>query len=343
MKSFLNQTTGIFACMLMLAGCIKGPDRDIEKRIFVNHTSLEMFVDDKIQITASPTNETFTWKSEDASVATVGSSGEVRATGLGETNIIVGYGDLQRSIPVKVIMKIPVAGISVSDSPIDLEEGNTATLKASLLPENFNEKEQNILIWQSSNLSVATVEDGVVSAVGMGSAVITATLERNPSIKLDIPTKVFKTERGVNVALKKPVTVSSVSQTFVGTNAVDGNKVDLASRWVAVYDPANSVWIEVDLQGDYFIGSFGTWLDARAAVGEARMKQYIFQAWIKGEWQDIVSEYNREPDRTNDIEEYIKNFRSVTTGRVRLFIPPYVDNYIRMYELEVYTAIKIYE
>ena len=193
MKSILFQISCIFACWLMFAGCMKGPDRDIEKRIFVNRPLLDMFVDEEVQVTASPTSETFTWNSENSSVATVSQTGLVRATGAGETNIIVSCGDLQRVIPVKAIVKIPVTNISVSSASLRLFPGEVVNLMASLLPENHNEKESNIIVWETSDPSVATVSKGTVRAINSGDAIITVKLERNPSIKKEVPVRVVET------------------------------------------------------------------------------------------------------------------------------------------------------
>jgi len=336
MKSFLIQTTCIFACLLMLAGCRKGPDRDIEKKIYVNHASLDMFVGDEDQITASPTDETFTWESEDSSVATVGSTGEVYAMSEGETNIIVSNGDVQRAIPVKSVVKIPVTGISVPVISLDLRLGETISLKASLLPLNFNEKESNLLVWQSSDPSIATVADGVIRTVDKGYAVISVMLKRNPSIKTEIPIGVYQLSDLMNIALNKPVTVSdSATPAYTGVNAVDGDRTSSSSRWISG-PPSIPQWIEIDLQDFFTISGFGMWRDAASIAGS---QNFRFQAWIENDWIDIVSE------NSNVMTVYYAEFNSVTTDKVRLYLlPTFIGDYtIRLYEIEVYSSSKIYE
>jgi len=105
MKSFLIQARWIFACLLILAGCAKGPDRNIEKRIFVDRQTLDLYVGDEFQLTASPTNTTFFWESLDHTVATVSQAGVVHAAGVGDTYIMVSMDDenaVVRQIPVDV-------------------------------------------------------------------------------------------------------------------------------------------------------------------------------------------------------------------------------------------------
>lgn len=67
---------------------------------------------------------------------------------------------------------VPCTGISLSESTIALDTLNeTVTLVATLTPLNATDE----LSWASSDENVATVSDGVVTCVGVGSATITAT------------------------------------------------------------------------------------------------------------------------------------------------------------------------
>ena len=67
---------------------------------------------------------------------------------------------------------VAVTGITLSESGITLVAGGeTATLTATVTPDNATDK---TVTWTSSNTSVATVEDGVVTPVAEGTATITA-------------------------------------------------------------------------------------------------------------------------------------------------------------------------
>ena len=64
----------------------------------------------------------------------------------------------------------PVSQITMS-STLMVSIGNTATLTTSILPINASNKQ---LSWSSDNTAVATVDGGVVTAVAIGTAIITA-------------------------------------------------------------------------------------------------------------------------------------------------------------------------
>lgn len=76
--------------------------------------------------------------------------------------------------PVTVTTSVPVVAVTsvtVSSKTLNLEVGQTRTLTATVKPDNATDK---TVTWTSSNDKVATVANGVVTAVGKGTATITA-------------------------------------------------------------------------------------------------------------------------------------------------------------------------
>ncbi|MBQ6081340.1 MAG: Ig-like domain-containing protein [Bacteroidales bacterium] len=68
---------------------------------------------------------------------------------------------------------VPVASVAISQTEAEMELGETVQLKVQVTPSNAT---QQSVMWASSKKSVATVSDtGEVTAVGEGSATITAT------------------------------------------------------------------------------------------------------------------------------------------------------------------------
>lgn len=66
---------------------------------------------------------------------------------------------------------IPVTGIELNQTSLSIEIGKTAELKAVVLPDDATNKN---VAWSSSNSSIASVSEGVITAVSSGTAVITA-------------------------------------------------------------------------------------------------------------------------------------------------------------------------
>ena len=67
---------------------------------------------------------------------------------------------------------VPVTGVKLNTETLELFTGNTATLTATVEPDNATNKN---VTWSSNNADVATVDNGVVTAVGTGEATITVT------------------------------------------------------------------------------------------------------------------------------------------------------------------------
>ena len=65
---------------------------------------------------------------------------------------------------------IPATSVTMAPATLSLVEGETATLTATVKPAYTTDTVE----WTSSDESVATVDDGVVTAVGPGTAIITA-------------------------------------------------------------------------------------------------------------------------------------------------------------------------
>ena len=127
---------------------------------------------DKLNLTVTPADFTdeVNWKSADTSVATITDDGTVKAVGVGSTTIKVTVGNVSASCKVTVVQ--PVTSISLNKTSLSLETFDTYQLTATANPSNAYDKN---IVWSSSDTSVATVsETGLVTAVGKGTANITA-------------------------------------------------------------------------------------------------------------------------------------------------------------------------
>ena len=128
----------------------------------------------KLTATVTPenaTDKTVTWTSSDETVATV-VDGVVTALKAGKATITAKAGDVSATCELTVNAKvIPATGITIDKTTAELTEGETLTLTATVSPEDATDK---TVTWTSSDETVATVANGVVTALKAGKATITA-------------------------------------------------------------------------------------------------------------------------------------------------------------------------
>lgn len=130
--------------------------------------------------TISPANATtqqHSWASENGKIAKAYgetlNTAKVTAIGVGKTTITYTIGGKEASCEVTVTPRtISVESITLNKTQLSLVKGATETLAATVLPTTATDK---TVIWESSDTAVATVKDGIVTAVAAGNATITAT------------------------------------------------------------------------------------------------------------------------------------------------------------------------
>lgn len=138
------------------------------------------------QITAAtdPADASFnaiTFASEDEAIATVDENGVVTGVGIGSTNIVVTANEMEnfsKKVAITVTAVTPT-DLAFDNDEISLNKENpTATLTVVPTPDGANTS----VTWQSSDETIATVADGVVTAVSTGTATITATSTLDASV-----------------------------------------------------------------------------------------------------------------------------------------------------------------
>ena len=146
--------------------------------VSLDKTSLSLTEGESATLTATvkpdnATNKTVSWSSGSPSVATVDASGKVTAVAEGTATITAKAGDKTASCTVTVKKKvIAVESLTLDQTSLELTEGETATLTATVKPDNATDK---AVTWSSGSPSVAAVDaGGMVTAVAKGTATITA-------------------------------------------------------------------------------------------------------------------------------------------------------------------------
>ena len=188
---FLKKYKALLLCFMSLffmAGmCEKDTDVDEDvvliKSITLDRTSAQIKVGKTLTLTATivpddATKKKLAWSSSDENVAIV-ENGEVTAIAEGVAAITAAAKDgsgKSASCVVTVTYnsnpdEVLVEEIALNKSYLELAEGETYTLRASVYPEDADNPS---LTWTSSDRSVATVAKGKITAVSSGYATITA-------------------------------------------------------------------------------------------------------------------------------------------------------------------------
>jgi uncharacterized protein YjdB len=123
-------------------------------------------------------NKAVSWTSSNTNVAGVNSNGLVTAVSVGSAVITVMSLESGETATSFISVSVPVSGVSLLPASLNLKVKSIQQLTATVSPANATFKEVS---WNTSNNSVATVDEvGKVSAVGIGTTVITvASLDGN--------------------------------------------------------------------------------------------------------------------------------------------------------------------
>ena len=169
-----------------------------EKKIEITEVLLNKYAEtltegDTITLSAEvlPYDTTYSknvsWSSSNSAVATVDANGTVTAKSAG-TAIITATSEngMTASCTITVEKKlIPITEVCLDKSSATLTEGDTATLTATVLPENTTYSKD--VSWSSNNSEVAAVDaNGTVTAKSVGTTIITATSENGKSASCTI-------------------------------------------------------------------------------------------------------------------------------------------------------------
>ncbi len=186
---FRNKWTGRCLLLLMLCSIAFSGSASAASRVKLNKKSVSLMVGSVSQLKVKNTRKNVTWKSSRKAVASVDQNGLVTAIKKGTAVITARAGN--KKFTCKVTVKQPVTSVKLSKSEICLKKGKSYTLKASARPKSANNRS---LKWTSSNKKVAKVNSkGNVSAVGVGTAVISAVSRDGTKIKAKCTVYVTKT------------------------------------------------------------------------------------------------------------------------------------------------------
>ena len=138
-------------------------------------------------IPSNATNQNVTWSTSNSAIATV-NNGVVTAVAAGTATITVkSVADNTKTATCTITVPTPssdpvaVTSVELNTYATSLNVGGTVTLTATVKPTNATN--QNVT-WSSSDNSIATVANGVVTAVAAGTVTITATSVSDPGVSI---------------------------------------------------------------------------------------------------------------------------------------------------------------
>ena len=147
---------------------------------------------------ATTTNKVVTWKSDNEAIATVDANGVVTAIAVGETTITATTTDgsnLSASCKVTVIPTL-ANSITLDKTEVSFKANETVTLTPTILPATTT---NTIVVWTTTDEKVAVVDaNGVVTAIGVGEATITATTTDGSNLSASCAITVLPTPGDVN-------------------------------------------------------------------------------------------------------------------------------------------------
>jgi uncharacterized protein YjdB len=154
----------------------------------------------KLNATITPVyaiDKVLEWQSSNPKIATVDQQGNIKTLSQGKVSIFATASNGVTSTHILNVHKV-VDSIAVSKTDLVLKVGTSSTLTLAILP---NESSDAFAEWRTSNPNVATVENGKVTAVGPGKAIITASAG-------------MKTTRtSITVKEKSPISIVNISYT----------------------------------------------------------------------------------------------------------------------------------
>jgi hypothetical protein len=326
--------TGNIICLVLLGlicGCTQYPAYEVTNPPFVNRTSLNMYVGDEVQLTASPAGESFVWSSENEEVAKVSQTGLVTAVSEGLSSISVRSASDEVKIDVRVRIFIHLTDINLMKTSLRLYKGDKVQIWASAVPENASDV---TFTWRSENPGVATVDkDGTVTAVSKGVTrviVSSGTVEKIISVSVPELYKCSKAGWTVTVSDEKPSDGGGKDKMIDGDYGTGG-------FWHSQYSPNAPLphWAVIDMKEPVEVARVVT---QRRSNGDTKTLQYFVGdspdanagTWVKVA-EGMYASTTANHTLTSDAEEPV-------TGRyLKLVLPDsYRDVFTAICEIDVW-------
>ncbi|MEE0978066.1 MAG: Ig-like domain-containing protein [Muribaculaceae bacterium] len=240
----------------MVSSYCKGKSTSCNVKVFSHVTNISLPTEMKIGLNTSekltptlyPIGKTYSnidWCSDNPDIAFVDSEGNVTGKAYGKCTISATALDGGFTAECQVEVVQLVEGIRLSQNTLKLTAGETTILSASVQPNNSYNKS---VIWRSSNESIATVDNnGKVTAVKGGEAIITVSSFENPEIQDNCTVTVIQPVAGV-VLNKSVLELTEDESEQLTTTITPDNASNTSVNWtssdvsVAMVSPDGTVY-----------------------------------------------------------------------------------------------------
>jgi len=171
----------MFIALLSLVGCAK-----LEK-ITLSESSFSLYVGQSLSLTFETnlddnTDEEFVWSSSNTSVAIVDNNGKVQGISEGSATITLAGNDKVKSDCIVQVKNVLATALAIMGNN-EVGIGESMSLSGSFTPNNTTNK---ALSWSSSNDTIASVSNGIVSGIKSGSVIISATTVNGVTANYDV-------------------------------------------------------------------------------------------------------------------------------------------------------------
>lgn len=331
----------VFCAVLLLGvlgGCYEFPPYEVTKPPFVNKTSLNMYVGDKVQLTASPVNASFTWTSDDEAVAKVDQTGLVEAVSEGLTSVFVASDNDRTKIDLTVKTFVPLTGIYPAGDTVELLVRGKYQVPIYTIPENASEIP--IYEWVSDNPSIANVDNkGIITAGDVaGNTVITVSgggFTKTITVIVTIPPVAPKMDKTGWI-----VTVFSDPGTpGIGKGAILDGITTISNYW-ALNNAA--AWIIIDMQAPVEVSKIVTVRGQAWGNSHTKTLKYFIGNTNNpaGTWTPIATDAYTVAGGTGIIDDDTITL-DIASGTIGQYLKLVLDdsfysNWVQICEIDVY-------
>ena len=196
------------------------PEAQIEKiEISIDNTTLQKGEQKKLSVTISPqeaSDHEVSYSSSNPQVATVDENGNITALTSGSTVITVKAKENNVQAQIEIFVYSKVTGITLDQSEIYMQVGDSFKINANIEPEDANNK--NILYKSSSEETAQIDTNGYITAKQEGETTITAMSEENQEIKKECKVIVVRRMEDSEIHFDSSLRVNSLEISGINYN-----------------------------------------------------------------------------------------------------------------------------